>query len=308
MTTPNDSTSSKKPESADVDVIDRMLRDANREHRIAKEKIAELRQAILRSHKDVALLSNLAVAESNERRWAEMVHELSDQRQEILQESGQQRATERNHQSTTEISLDPTQAGEESRRRWIKEFPIHPKDENYVRDSIAYWRSLTGYGRAFERAVGELFRDLGNDAKVTQYSGDGGVDVRNEKDGETTVIQCKAQTYRVSKGVLKDILNIGDTMMADYVGCASTTGFSERAAKYAADYGIDLYGPEELAELGARAKENLYHGVGNLVIETSDAPSCPDCGKIMVQRLPHHDVQPFWGCSDYPRCTGLRSM
>lgn len=167
---------------------------------------------------------------------------------------------------------------------------------------------LTGYGRAFELAVGELFRDLCYGVTATQYSGDGGVDIRLEKDGETTLIHCKAEQYRVSRPVLKAIVEVGEARLAGHVACASTTGFADRAKRFAADYVIDLYGPEELAELGARAKENLYRSVGNLVIETMNAPSCPDCGKIMVQRLPHHDVQPFWGCSDYPRCTGTRSV
>ena len=205
------------------------------------------------------------------------------------------------------IPTDPASRNDDARAPWI-EFGGHPSDEEYVRDSPAYWRSLTGYGRAFEKAVGELFRDLGYSATVTQPSGDGGVDVRHEKDGETTLIQCKAERHRVSRGVLKAILEVGEARLADHVTVASTTGFADKAKRYAADYVIDLYGPEELAELGARAKENLYRDVGNLVIESMNAPSCPDCGKMMLERRPHHSVQPFWGCSDYPRCTGIRSI
>ena len=308
MTTPHSPAPTQKPELDAVGVMDRMLRDAKREHRIAREKVAEFQQAILRSPKDVSLLSNLATGENEERRWAEMVRELSDEHEEILQESEQQRATKGNHQSAKAISLAATQAGEKARRRWIDEFPIHPTDKDYVRDSVAYWRSLTGYGRAFERAVGEIFRDLGHDTKVTSYSGDGGVDVRHGNDGETTLIQCKAERLRVSRGVLKATLEVGEARLADHVAVASTTGFADKAKKYAADYVIDLYGPEELAELGKKAKENLWNIVGNLVIETSNAPFCPECGKVMVQRLPHHSVQPFWGCSDYPRCTGIKSI
>ena len=202
---------------------------------------------------------------------------------------------------------EPASPNDDARAPWIT-FGGHPSDEDYVRDSPAYWRSLTGYGRAFEIAVGKLFRDLAYNATVTQQSGDGGVDARHEKDGETTLIQCKAQRYKVSRGVLKAILEVGEARLADHVAVASTTGFADKAKRYAADYVIDLYGPEELAELGARAKENLYRDVGNLVIESMNAPSCPDCGKIMLERLPHHSVQPFWGCSDYPRCQGIRSI
>ncbi len=298
MTTPDDSSPN------DGGALDRMLREAKREHRIAQERVAEFRQATLQSPKDVTLLSNLAGADAEERRWVEIVRELSDQQEECEQ----QRATQENQPSASAFAFDATQAGEQYRQRWLDEFPIHPRDEDYVRDSLAYWRSLTGYGRAFEKAVGELFRDLCFDVLVTQYSGDGGVDIHLEKGGETTLIQCKAERYRVSRGVLKAILEVGEAKLADHVGCATTTGFSEKAEKFAEGWVIDLYGPETLAELGARAKQNPCDGIGNLVIEPMNAPSCPDCGKVMLQRLPHHSVQPFWGCSDYPRCTGLRSL
>ena len=40
-------------------------------------------------------------------------------------------------------------------------------------------------------------------------------------------------------------------------------------------------------------------------------PNCPDCSRLMVPRYArrgpnagHH----FWGCSDYPECTGTRDM
>ena len=37
-----------------------------------------------------------------------------------------------------------------------------------------------------------------------------------------------------------------------------------------------------------------------------DAPSCPDCGAPMKQRTSARG--PFWGCSTYPNCRGLRKI
>ncbi len=40
-----------------------------------------------------------------------------------------------------------------------------------------------------------------------------------------------------------------------------------------------------------------------------DNPSCPLCGKGMRQRFARqgtHEGQPFWGCSGYPACKGIR--
>ena len=41
------------------------------------------------------------------------------------------------------------------------------------------------------------------------------------------------------------------------------------------------------------------------------APLCPLCGKIMLRRMQkkgHKQGREFWGCSDYPRCTGTRPI
>ena len=41
------------------------------------------------------------------------------------------------------------------------------------------------------------------------------------------------------------------------------------------------------------------------------APACPKCGKPMLRRLQkkgHGQGREFWGCSDYPSCTGIRPL
>lgn len=43
----------------------------------------------------------------------------------------------------------------------------------------------------------------------------------------------------------------------------------------------------------------------------SGAPDCPICGKPMLKRMQRKGQsqgREFWGCSDYPRCTGLRQI
>ncbi len=42
-----------------------------------------------------------------------------------------------------------------------------------------------------------------------------------------------------------------------------------------------------------------------------NAPDCPDCGKPMARRKARsgqNSGKAFWGCTDYPSCTGLRNM
>ena len=41
----------------------------------------------------------------------------------------------------------------------------------------------------------------------------------------------------------------------------------------------------------------------------SNAPTCPKCGKPMIQRVAKKGTnsgKPFWACSDYPNCNGTR--
>ena len=42
-----------------------------------------------------------------------------------------------------------------------------------------------------------------------------------------------------------------------------------------------------------------------------DTPDCPDCGSAMIRRTAHRGPNAgndFWGCSDYPECTGTRDI
>ena len=45
-------------------------------------------------------------------------------------------------------------------------------------------------------------------------------------------------------------------------------------------------------------------------IKTKPEPYCPQCGARMRLRRPkaHQDWKAFWGCSEYPACTGTRGI
>ena len=45
-------------------------------------------------------------------------------------------------------------------------------------------------------------------------------------------------------------------------------------------------------------------------IQTKPEPYCPDCGAKMKLRRPRPNRQfdPFWGCSQYPNCRGVRQI
>jgi four helix bundle suffix protein len=64
------------------------------------------------------------------------------------------------------------------------------------------------------------------------------------------------------------------------------------------------------ARLDARANQTDKSDVS----DSSDkllARDCPFCGKPMRQRTARtgpHAGQPFWGCTGYPECKGIRSV
>lgn len=48
-----------------------------------------------------------------------------------------------------------------------------------------------------------------------------------------------------------------------------------------------------------------------LKASAENAPLCPKCGKPMLKRTQtrgQHQGRDFWGCGDYPKCNGTRSM
>lgn len=57
------------------------------------------------------------------------------------------------------------------------------------------------------------------------------------------------------------------------------------------------------ARLEARASQEA--------MKEPEAPACPDCGKHMRKRVAKNGPsagKPFWGCSGYPECRGIRSV
>lgn len=61
------------------------------------------------------------------------------------------------------------------------------------------------------------------------------------------------------------------------------------------------------ARLEARATQSDQSDLSDKPV----VPDCPFCGKSMQQRTARtgaHAGQPFWGCTGYPDCKGIRSV
>ena len=162
-----------------------------------------------------------------------------------------------------------------------------------------YWKSLGGI--EFERELGKLFRVRGYDVRHTGGSGDQGGDLILRKDGETTVVQCKAWKYPATPQVAREL---GGSMMhykADNGILACTGGFSSGVFEYTRDKSITLIDASAVSRMAAESGD----GMSDL---DELPPECPvdGCRTYMVLRNGRYGS--FWGCSRYPACQGRRSL
>lgn len=197
--------------------------------------------------------------------------------------------------------------------------------------------------REFEHFLGDLFRRLGYEATVTQASGDFGVDVLvTAPDGTKIAVQAKhwKSEYVGVQPVLKTVGG------AAHYGCqqaiiVTTSGYTDAARQASRTTGVELWGPEEIADLMERARggrAGARQAALNLVPiaqaaglpaprpagaqpiplqppaptpivrpvrpapKQQEPPRCPHCGMPMMARIALE--RPIWLCPRFPKCRG----
>ena len=184
--------------------------------------------------------------------------------------------------------------------------------------------------REFELLVGEGFRRRGYAVKETGGGGaDGGIDLVLTKDGERLLVQCKQwKAFKVGVSTVRELYGV----MAAYGaagGFVVTSGrFTPDATAFAQGRNVHLLdGPALLQLLREGRSKPLTTDTDSVLPSTStfsptmpprsiptmaEAPSCPQCGKQMVQRVARRGASAgkgFWGCSDFANgCRGTREI
>ena len=179
--------------------------------------------------------------------------------------------------------------------------------------------------RDFELLVGEAFRMRGFAVTETGGGGtDGGIDLKLQKGGEAFLVQCKQwRAYKVSVNVVRELFGV---MAAEGAvgGFVVTSGvFTSDAQAFAKGRNIELIdGPAlgamiEKARSASRAstpaeKDAISGVAATPAVPAAPAaePSCPRCGGAMVKRVAKQGSnagQPFWGCTGFPKCRGVRT-
>jgi restriction system protein len=170
--------------------------------------------------------------------------------------------------------------------------------------------------KEFEFLVAEAFRRQGYAVEYSLGRGaDGGVDLVLKKDGRTSLVQCKQwKVYSVGPSVVREMFGLMTAENADEAIVVTTGRFTADAQRFANGKSIRLIdGPQFLVlvqsvQTGPRAtaKESVTAAPE---IVAAVAPACPKCGKPMVIRTARRGRNAggqFWGCEDYPTCTGIR--
>ena len=160
--------------------------------------------------------------------------------------------------------------------------------------------------RQFEALVGEAFRKKGYLVLENPSEGaDGGVDLRLRKSGELTLVQCKHwKSQRVGVRVVRELYGVMTARKADKGIIATFGKFTKEAIEFAKDKRIQLITGNQLLGLISEVQKS-----GHISAPAETNEVCPKCGSEIVIRVANkgkYSGQKFWGCSEFPRCRGIR--
>ena len=93
-----------------------------------------------------------------------------------------------------------------------------------------YWLSLDPY--EFESEVAKVFEAHDYETDVTVGSGDGGVDIIMQKDGMTTIVQCKHYQNPVPPEPIRALWGCKDDFNADEVILVASSGITEGGKRF----------------------------------------------------------------------------
>ena len=173
----------------------------------------------------------------------------------------------------------------------------------------------------FELLVGEYYRRRG--FRVEERGGssaDGGVDLVLRKVGQTTLVQCKH--WKAFKVGVKPVRELGGVMGHERAngGILVTSGrFTAEAEAFARQNRIELVSGGQLVEMvhsvqgtGQRAAvAQPTSSPQRPAVDTQRNLACPKCGEPMVLRTTRKGANAgnkFWGCKQFPACSGTRNL
>lgn len=104
-------------------------------------------------------------------------------------------------------------------------------------------------GHEFEEWVAKSLNMFGWEARVTQGSGDQGVDVLASKDGKSLAIQCKLYSQPVGNKAVQEAFSGAKYYDAEYAAVLTNAGFTASAKDLALSTDVKLLSPEDIPKL-----------------------------------------------------------
>ena len=104
----------------------------------------------------------------------------------------------------------------------------------------------------FEKRCAEALRLSGWKANTTRGSGDQGIDVLAQRDGQVLVVQCKLYGSTVGNKAVQEVIAGQAFVSARHAAVVTNAGFSSSAKELAARTGVHLLHYSELRTINAR--------------------------------------------------------
>ncbi len=166
--------------------------------------------------------------------------------------------------------------------------------------------------KRFEDVLAEAYRRQGYQAKeMLGIGADGGVDLLLRKNGNLVVVQCKRWKGKpVRVQIVRELYGVMIDQRASAAKLVATTSFTPDAVAFAKGKPIELVDSNALLRLVRDVQTT-----SRIAIRSDEpdhlTPNCPRCSTPMVLREARRGPNPgekFWGCVNYPRCRGTRSL
>lgn len=134
----------------------------------------------------------------------------------------------------------------------LKQICIEQQKKSYWQK---YWKEKCKNGFEFEIAVGNLYQEMGYNVKVTQGTGDGGVDIVISKDGKKGIIQCKAHNHPVGPNDIRALWGVKDDFKADYVIFVAYSGVTCGGYEFAKNKNYEIIDVNDLINMSIKTKK-----------------------------------------------------
>lgn len=162
--------------------------------------------------------------------------------------------------------------------------------------------------KRFEQLCAEYFRVCGFDTVMQAQGPDGGIDIKLYPKGMPSklenLVQCKQWSNRIV-GV-RDVRALLGSMTAAKVGrgtFVTSSRFSLEAVNFADQNKIHLIdGAEFIRRILARPTPEQQELLEFATSGDYKTPSCPSCGKKLIERRGKATGKAFWACPGFPGC------